>query len=132
MSVRLLYGNIEVDAPLPSGNVTNVSVVGDDVVVTLNGVAQSFPASKVYNFTYKGSVGGGDLVENNTKLVEAAYLFGDHNTVTVGSYFNYVYLHGNHNAVNTAPGSFTDVLEYGSDTTINNPTGAKVQVVNLA
>jgi hypothetical protein len=129
--VSLSYGNLSIIAPSgSSGNVAKVWIDSSthNVDVSFNGKSESFTASSVSNITYEGGRGGGDTFTNDTSLVSLDYGFGSHNNFTGGTSYNYVYFYGTGNTYNAQKGSFTDVFEIGGSDTINNPTGAGMQI----
>ena len=129
--VSLSYGNLSILAPSgSSGNVAKVWIDSSthNVDVSFNGQSESFTASSVSNITYEGGSGGGDTFTNDTSLVSLDYGFGSHNNFTGGTSYNYVYFYGTGNTYNAQKGSFTDVFEIGGSDTINNPTGAGMQI----
>jgi hypothetical protein len=113
--VSLMYGNLEIQAPKPGGNVAAVTIdpLNQNVKVTLNGQSAEFASSLVYNITYVGGASGGDTFVDNTSLVSLDYGYGGHNNFTGGSTFNYVFFYGNYNTFNAVAGSVNDVFENG-------------------
>jgi hypothetical protein len=63
---------------------------------------------------------------NNTSLTSLEYGFGQHDTYTGGSGYNYVYSYSGGNTYNAQPGSLNDVFEVGGTDAIHNPDEAGV------
>lgn len=111
MPYQLVSGTLTINPPLPGGNAGIASVVGDQLVVTLNGESQAFPLADVRAIFYNGAKGGGDTFVNATGLLGIHYGWNGRNTFTAGSHQDYCFLWGNDNAVRRPSGGF--VVAYG-------------------
>jgi len=113
--VSMLYGNITITATKTSGNVAQVSIDPSNhyVKVSLNGQSQEFSPGSVFNVTYKGGSGGDDTFENDTNLVELAYLYGGNNNIIGGTSYNYVFCQGSNNTYSSQNGGMYDVWQNG-------------------
>ena len=101
----------------------NTVIVSNDqngnVLVTLNGNSEMFPAGTVWTISYTGGQGGGDTFTNNTNLSEVAVMYGGGNQVVGGTSWNLVDLWGNNNSFDS-PGGASDVFTYnGPNNNIN-------------
>jgi hypothetical protein len=121
--VSLAFGNLAITAPLGShGNEAIVSIdpSNHDVMVSFNGQSEEFSSSRVSSVTYVGGTGGGDTFTNNTSLTSVDFGFGQQNSFTGGTGYNYVLFFGGNNTYNEQAGSINDVFEIGGTDTINN------------
>jgi hypothetical protein len=128
--VSFQYGNIQIVAPQPSGNATEIRLnpLTGDVRVGVNGQFEEFPASQVFNVTYQGGSSGGDTFINAIGVPGVCYGYAGYNTFVGGMAFNFVYLNGNNNIYCAAGISNTVFLNGGQGNKVVNPAGAQIVV----
>ncbi len=103
--VSLLSGGLLYIAPQhASGNVAEVSIVGPNVHVTVNGDSEDIAASSVTAIFYNGAFGGHDTFTNDTSILGIEYGWGSGNTFTGGTGYDYFYLYGPNQTIHSGGG----------------------------
>ncbi len=95
--ISFAYGTISIQGTDYDRNSAHVSLVGDNVRVTLNDQVVEYNASEVYGVTYVGGASGSDTFVNNTNLNSLMYGYGGNNRFSGGSSFNTVFISGDFN-----------------------------------
>jgi hypothetical protein len=128
--VTFQFGNIQIIAPQPGGNAAEVRInpLNGNVRVGVNGLSEEFPADQVFNVTYQGGPGGGDIFVNALSVPGVCYGFGGLNNFVGGMAYNFVYLYGDSNIYSAAGISNTVFLSGGQNNRVSNPGGSQMVV----